>query len=117
MWLPQNVSRTKNAKYAFLGTLYAIYLWNLAHSNNPINHLVCSGLCTGYGKMKPEESAKQIKEAFLELDLTSLQPYHMKWFNLGQIYFHESPKVVKEQPKYYQNSQWKTIDPSQIELA
>jgi len=117
MWLPQNVNQTKNAKNAFLAVLNATFLWNKIRSSTPIKHIVCSGLCTGYGKMTGQESASQIFEAFQEFNLKQsyhLQPYHHQWFQEFSIYFQEPPESIVEQPLYYENSQWKMIKPMEI---
>jgi O-acetyl-ADP-ribose deacetylase (regulator of RNase III) len=114
MWLPQDVSETNNAKHAFLGVLYVIHMWNHHYPNQKIKHLVCPGLATGWGKMTSEQSVKQIKTAINEYNSNNLQPYHWRMFLDTRTYLEEHENVIKEQPNYYQNTQWKQIQPSLI---
>uniref|UniRef100_A0A6C0E9G3 Macro domain-containing protein n=1 Tax=viral metagenome TaxID=1070528 RepID=A0A6C0E9G3_9ZZZZ len=114
MWMSQDVSKTNNTKHAFLGVLCVIYLWNHYHPNEIITHLVCPELATGFGKMTLTQSVKQIKNAIYEFDIDKLQPYHFRIFQEIRTYLEENPDVIKEQPNYYQNTQWKQIEPSSI---
>jgi O-acetyl-ADP-ribose deacetylase (regulator of RNase III) len=117
MWSPQDVSETNNVKHAFLGVLYVIYMWNYYNPNQKIVHLVCPDLTTGFGKMTSEQSVNQIKDAITEFDVTKLQPYHWRFFTNIRTYLEENPEVIKEQPNYYQNTQWKQIEPYSIKKA
>lgn len=103
MWLPQNVEKTNNAYYTFLAVQKSVYLWNLTQPNK-INYVVCPGLCTGFGGMSPEESAKQIKKAFNDWNYKEIIEEEIESFKKDQIYF-EEPNV-NEQPRYYQNTEW-----------
>lgn len=58
MFLPHNVSQTRNAYHAMMAAL-------MAFKKQPNSQLlVATGLCCGYGKMDPTVSAKQILQAY-----------------------------------------------------
>ena len=57
MFLPHDVSTTRNAYHSFLATLI------LFHKHN-YGTLVVTSLCCGYGKMKEEDSVNQMYEAY-----------------------------------------------------
>jgi O-acetyl-ADP-ribose deacetylase (regulator of RNase III) len=59
MWLPQDVTMTKNAYHAFYAVLCAI-----DKSQIEIDTLICSPFCTGYGCMSAIESANQMLNAY-----------------------------------------------------
>lgn len=105
MLLPQNVSKTQNAYYATMAVLYNV-LVNKKENINNVDILLTS-LCCGYGAMDEEESIAQILKG-----IEDYKKYSPKTVNQN-IIIHEPN--LKEQPKYYQNSEWFTIDPSQIE--
>jgi hypothetical protein len=105
MLLPQNVSKTHNAYYATMAILYNI-LVNKKEDIDKVD-IVFTSLCCGYGAMDEDESIKQI--------LNGIQ--HYKKYN---------PKIINEntvitehnfdkQPKYYQNSEWFNIHPTELE--
>ena len=58
MFLPHDVSKTRNAYHAMMAALMAFKKFGKC------DLLVATGLCCGYGKMDPVVSAKQIREAY-----------------------------------------------------
>ena len=56
MWLPQDVSRTRNAYFATMAAL-------LAAARLGVQQLVVPAMCCGYGKMPPREAARQCAAA------------------------------------------------------
>ena len=60
----QNVSETENAYWAMLAIKNIIIKYNKKSKNIPINTIILSGLCTGVGKMSPENSISQMNSAF-----------------------------------------------------
>jgi O-acetyl-ADP-ribose deacetylase (regulator of RNase III) len=58
MFLPQDVSKTKNAYYAMMASLMAF------KKQGSCNLLITTNLCCGYGKMNPSVSAKQMRKAY-----------------------------------------------------
>lgn len=63
MFLPHDVSDTRNAYWAFLATLVAMDRIEKA-SGGAVNTLVCTSLCCGVGRMDPEEAAIQMRQAW-----------------------------------------------------
>lgn len=63
MFLPHDVSNTRNAYYAMMAALMAFRKVQL-HTIEKPQLLVSTGLCCGYGKMDPLVSAKQMREAY-----------------------------------------------------
>lgn len=57
MFLPHNVSMTRNAYHAMMASL-------IAYRSNGADLLVTTGLCCGYGKMPGDIAARQMREAF-----------------------------------------------------
>jgi O-acetyl-ADP-ribose deacetylase (regulator of RNase III) len=97
MWLPQNVRDTRNAYHAMHAILRA------ARAEGTINHIVLCGLCTGCGMMSPDTALAQMRAAHEDFCAKPDGPPRF------------SPRdIVEEQPRYYQNSEWKHIDPRDI---
>ena len=59
MFLPHDVSGTRNAYYAMMAALMAY-----RKQGSRVRLLVATGLCCGYGKMSPVVSARQMREAY-----------------------------------------------------
>jgi O-acetyl-ADP-ribose deacetylase (regulator of RNase III) len=57
MFLPHDVSMTRNAYDAMMATL-------IAYQQNGADLLVTTGLCCGYGRMPGDVAARQMREAF-----------------------------------------------------
>jgi len=64
MRIPENIAFTLNAYIAFRAILIAINSFNESQPNRPIKSLVCSGLGTGIGSMKPVKCAAQMRAAY-----------------------------------------------------
>jgi O-acetyl-ADP-ribose deacetylase (regulator of RNase III) len=94
MWLPQDVRDTRNAYHAFYAALREASL------NPNIKDLYFTGFCTGYGMMTPAKSIAQMKQA--HMDFQTLQTP----FSLAEI--------IKEQPKYYMNTEFKDITATEL---
>lgn len=65
MFLPHDVSGTRNAYHAFAAALHAFCALR-AKGHTRLTTLVCPPLCCGYGRMCPRESARQVTQAFLD---------------------------------------------------
>jgi O-acetyl-ADP-ribose deacetylase (regulator of RNase III) len=63
MRVPMNVSQTPNAYLAFRAVIRAVRLHN-AESSRAIRSLLCPGLCTAVGRMRPTVAAKQMATAY-----------------------------------------------------
>lgn len=67
MWLPQDVSATRNAYHALRAALYLIAAreGDCVIDRNTLDgvNVICTFMCGGYGKMSREESARQMMEA------------------------------------------------------
>lgn len=61
MFLPHDVSGTRNAYHAMMAALMA---FAKQKRQNAFVRLVSTGLCCGYGKMDPVVSAAQVREAY-----------------------------------------------------
>lgn len=94
MYLPQDVSQTNNAYWAFYASLKVIQ-----KSGYKVDTLVVPGLCCGYGNMDPAEVARQINQAYQDFNNGVYHP-EIKYFN-NRIYFNEPNK--DEQPKTREN--------------
>lgn len=104
MLLPQNVSGTRNAYYATMAILYNI-LVNRGENLEEVDILMTS-LCCGYGKMDEEESIQQILEG-----IRDYAEYRPRIIDANRIV--NEPNLW-EQPKYYQNTEWFSIQPNEI---
>ena len=104
MLLPQDVSRTRNAYYATMASLYNI-LVNKKEKFEDVDILLTS-LCCGYGKMEEEISIQQIMEGIR--DYKDYKPVIIN----NNIIINEPN--LQEQPKYYQNTEFFSIKPEEI---
>lgn len=104
MLLPQNVSNTNNAYYATMSILFNV----LINRNEKLDDvdIIFTSLCCGYGKMLPEESIKQILQAF-----NSYENYKCIIVDNNTIIAEPN---LNEQPKYYMNTEWFKINPEDI---
>lgn len=66
MFLPHNVSTTRNAYYSVFA---ALQMWRkyVVATQVSIIRIVFTSHCCGYGGMSPDESAKQMMEAYSDL--------------------------------------------------
>jgi O-acetyl-ADP-ribose deacetylase (regulator of RNase III) len=108
MFLPQDVSMTNNAYHAFMACLCLLKKYN---SDN-IQRLVCCGLCTGNGKMKPEISARQIYTAIMDFKSFRNIPRQIHLVGEDSVYIAEN--IDYQQPNYYENREIKNIIVNEI---
>jgi len=104
MLLPQNVSNTKNAYYATMAILYNV-LNNRKEKLEDVDILFTS-FCCGYGKMEEDVSIQQIMQG--------INDYHD--YRPTTIYRNiilNEPNLF-DQPKYYQNTEFFSIESEQI---
>ena len=94
MFLPHNVSQTRNAYHAMMAAL-------MAFRKQPTCHLlVATGLCCGYGKMDPNISAKQMRQAYDDFH-NGLVPIEIE--KLDDPSFLITPSRDEEQPRNFDN--------------
>ncbi len=106
MFRPQDIRGTRNVYYAFLAGLRVIDKYNSSiNVDKQIRTLVCPGLGTGYGKMTFQDSAKQIKEAFVDYLSNNLQIKD----KLDDIIAYIDEPNQEEQSNVYENMELKTI--------
>lgn len=94
MLLPQNVAGTRNAYLAFNAALWCA-------DSNGVTTLFVPGMCTGWGGMSADDAIKQMKEAY---DL----------YKAGGHHGVSAQKILEEQPKYYENTEFVYIAPEHI---
>lgn len=104
MLLPQNVSTTKNAYYATMAILYNILI-NKQENLEDVDILFTS-LCCGYGKMEEDISIQQIMEGIK--DYINYKPT-----SINENIIMNEPNLY-DQPKYYQNTEFFSIKPTDI---
>jgi O-acetyl-ADP-ribose deacetylase (regulator of RNase III) len=104
MLLPQDVSKTDNAYYATIAILYNI----LVNRNENMENvdILFTSLCCGYGKMSVDESINQICDG-----IRDYKKYNPIKVNKNIILCEPN---LRDQPKYYQNSEWFDIDVKDI---
>jgi O-acetyl-ADP-ribose deacetylase (regulator of RNase III) len=107
MLLPQDVSKTNNAYYATMAVLYNV-ICNRQESLEKVDILLTS-MCCGWGKMDIETSFQQIRKA-----IEDYKEYNPKILN-GSVIL-KQPNL-SEQPKYYQNTEWFNVNPSEIVIS
>ena len=104
MLLPQDVSKTNNAYYAAMAVLYNI-LVNKREKLENVDILFTS-FCCGYGKMDEDHSIRQI--------IAGIHDYK----NYSPIIYDQNIIInepnLYSQPKYYQNTEWFSINPEEI---
>jgi hypothetical protein len=104
MLLPQNVSKTNNAYYATVASLYNILVNKKEILDNV--DIIFTSLCCGYGKMNEDESITQILEG-----INKYKNYNPK-YSLDNIIINQPN--MHEQPKLYQNTEFFYINPEDI---
>jgi O-acetyl-ADP-ribose deacetylase (regulator of RNase III) len=97
MWLPQDVRGTHNAYSAMHAALTAA-------AAAGVDRLVVPGLCTGCGMMSASEAILQMRAAHGD-------------FCAGRPARFDAERIVAEQPPWYENTEFKPIDPSQVKAA
>lgn len=100
MLFPQDVKDTHNAYYAFLAVLHVISTCPIAAYAD----IVIPGLCTGYGNMSYNESARQICKAYLDFHCNQMKPNKILYRN--PLYYITEPNL-HEQPDNHSNTEFK----------
>lgn len=95
MWLPQDVRGTHNAYSAMHAALTAARAAG-------VDRLIVPGLCTGCGMMTAAEAISQMKLAHRD-------------FLDGVPARYDAASIVDEQPPFYQNTEFKHIDPLKVQ--
>jgi len=104
MLLPQNVANTQNAYYATMAILYNILI-NRGENIDNVD-IIFTSLCCGYGKMDEHNSMQQT--------LNGIRDYNnYKPIIINKNIIINEPNLL-EQPKYYQNTEWFSINPADI---
>jgi hypothetical protein len=106
MTLPQDVSGTRNAYHAFMACLCLVHKARADPRQPSIDVLVVPGLCTGWGNMSPHMSASQVHAAYRDF-VAGVRPDDQP--DLAAAIF-IAPEPVAEQPNYFANREFKTID-------
>lgn len=109
MLLPQNVSNTKNAYYATMAILHHL----LIHKKENLDDIdiLFTSLCCGYGKMNEKVSFQQILDGIR--DYPRYQPKTtMNIDTTNSVIIHKP--TLHDQPKYYQNTEFFSINPEEI---
>jgi len=104
MLLPQNVAGTRNAYYATMAVLYNVLVNRKENLENV--DIIFTSFCCGYGQMTEENSIRQMMEGMR--DYANYKPQH-----IGQNIIICEPNL-HEQPKYYQNTEFFSINPAEI---
>ncbi len=103
MFLPHNVSTTRNAYLSFLASLLVFQKINM-YKLHKFTTLVITSHCCGYGKMNEVESAKQMYQAYQDF-LSGNHPPDSSNLN----YVVQMPLYNDEQPDNYDNREIKEI--------
>lgn len=131
MLLPQDVSQTDNAYYAFYAILKLVQKFNkyLVSINKPvIEKVVIPGLGTGIGKISALKHAEQLFmgiKHFIEYDLyhtkeltQDLKPLFEDQYNSSPFYYIRNPEfILRKQPRYYQNTAFFPISADKIVIS
>lgn len=108
MLLPQNVKNTQNAYYASMAVLHNIIINNKNFIKNKNIEIIFTSMCCGCGKMNVKESLNQT--------LKAINDYHTyKPIIVNQNFILNEPNL-DEQPNNYFNTEWKNINPNNIEI-
>lgn len=94
MFLPHDVSQTRNAYYSFLAALILFKRYEAEYDT-----LVVTSHCCGYGKMNPKESAMQFRQAYYDFYYQN----YIKPIPDGRDNVLLMPSVDHEQPSNYDN--------------
>lgn len=115
MCLPQDVSTTRNAYHAFMATL-CIFQGAKKTSCPNIHTIVCPGLCTGWGCMPADVAADQMFEAYSDF-MTGSLPSNSRFETYPSHCFFCAEEPRSEQPNYYMNTEFKSINVADIVLS
>lgn len=104
MFLPHDVSKTRNAYWSFLAALVLHERWCKKTGFNTT--LIATSHCCGYGHMSPAESAKQMMEAYADF-CSGVRQTEEKVFDTQDVLLYPNRDV--EQPNNYDNREIKEI--------
>lgn len=107
MFLPHDVSSTRNAYHAFMAALCAFRKYRGVGDGGGVCRLACPALCTGYGKMSVEDAAQQMYEAYCDFE-RGVVPAEIS--HEDNMCFYITANKDDEQPNNYDNREIKTID-------
>lgn len=105
MFLPHDVSMTRNAYHSFMAALCAFDKWKRM-TGSDINRIVCPLLCTGWGRMPADQAALQMYEAFVHFN-TGVRPAEVMRFDDPEWFITDSKD--EEQPDVFDNREIKVI--------
>lgn len=105
MFLPHDVSMTRNAYHAMMAALMAFRKYRKQVPQ--MNALVCPLLCTGYGKMSIPVAADQMRTAYNDF-LAGTVPKEIMHEDLHYVFVTES--MDAEQPDNFDNREIKEIN-------
>lgn len=105
MFLPHDVSQTRNAYHAFMASLCLLSKYRERVCKS-VDTLVCTSLCCGWGKMSPSDSAKQIYNALCDF-LNGKIDQEVEFQDDPYVYITTSKD--NEQPNHYDNREIKNI--------
>ena len=107
MFLPHDVTETRNAELSFLA---ALLLFKKVNGRHPLyDTLVVTSHCCGYGKMSAEESARQMRRAYDRFQAGDVPPD-----TATQMDTVLQPLYDNEQPDNYDNREIKNILPERL---
>lgn len=102
MLLPQDVSNTENCYYACMASLYNVFV-NCKYDNAEV---IFTSMACGYGNMTSQQSLTQFINALK--NYKNYKPSKV----IDRCVLHEPN--LDEQPLYYENTEWKNIEPNDI---
>lgn len=106
MLMPQPVKDTRNAYNATLAALC------LASIEKRIESIVIPAMCCGWGKMSERDAARQIRWAILDFEA---RIGGGKYHRFGDVIaYSTNDDYMREQPNFYENSEFKEIKPDMI---
>ena len=112
MFLPHDVSKTRNAYHAFSAALGAYRKYVTLNPDRKIHTLVCPAMCCGYGRMAPEDSARQVAAAYADA-LAGKGPEENDARRQDAEFFVTRSRDA-EQPVNYDNREIKDILPHEL---
>ena len=116
MFLPHDVSNTRNAYHAFLAVLTLLEKYNdRAHASEQITTLVCPALCCGYGKMLSDVAASQMTDALHDFWVNGKRvddTAHVS--DTSVVLTRDKDTICDQQPNHYDNREIKHIDVKDI---
>lgn len=115
MLLPQNVSQTKNPYYVMYAIVRHCAIFNQyfkSKNYTPINQIFIPGLATGIGQFNSQDCAnlicKAMKDAIFD-EFSSVSQINKNNSPNHWSYIPNYQHILKEQPLYYQNTEFVEI--------